>query len=110
LVFACEGHCGQKAVIPTYSGNDLLRDCTDESNQVTWSFCMGFISGTWAGAILVGNAYHPDKPNFVIPPEANLSQVKDVVVKFLKDHAAQRHLSAGVLLLLALKEAFPPDS
>ena len=99
LAFACGARCG------AYSGNDLLRNCTDESEKVNQSFCLGFISGTWAGAILAGDT---NKPNFVVPLEADLRQLKDVVVKFLKDHAAQRYLSAGVLVLLALKEAFPP--
>jgi len=103
-----EAYSGQKPLVSAYSGNDLLRDCTNENVKASQSFCVGFIAGTWSGAAIEGADYHPNKPNFVIPNEADLRQLKDVVVKFLNGHPEERHLSAGVLVLLALKEAFPP--
>ena len=108
LLPVSEGQSGQTPNVPAYSGNDLLRDCTNDNVRASQSFCVGFIAGAWAGALIEGSVYHPGKPNFVIPNEANLSQLKDVVVKFLNEHPEQRHLPAGVLVLLALKEAFPP--
>jgi hypothetical protein len=108
LLPAPEGQSRQTPSVPAYSGNDLLRDCTNDKAIKSLSFCLGFIAGTWSGAAIEGVDYHPGKPNFVIPSEADLPQLKDVVVKFLNEHPEERHLSAGVLVLLALKEAFPP--
>ena len=108
LLPVSEGQSGQTPNVPSYSGNDLLRDCTIDNVKASQSFCAGFIAGTWSGAAIEGAEYHPNKPNFVIPNEADLRQLKDVVVKFLNGHPEQRHLAAGVLVLLALKEAFPP--
>jgi hypothetical protein len=102
------GQSGQKPIVSAYSGNELLRDCTHDNVKASKSFCLGFIAGTWSGALIEGSVYHPDKPNFVIPSEADLRQLRDIVVKFLNGHPEQRHLAAGVLVLLALKEAFPP--
>jgi len=103
-VFA-SGTYAQK--VPDYSGNDLLRECTDK-NSVSEVHCLGFISGVWAGASLMAIAYHVDKPFFLIPDGATADQLKDVAVRFLNEHPEKRHMLAGVLILEAWKEAFPP--
>jgi hypothetical protein len=106
-MFARETHA-QTPVIPTYSGNDLLHDCTDDNAITQKSFCLGFIMGIWDAAVVEEGVVHPSKSKFVIPEEANLGQLKDVVVKYLIEHPAQRHLNAGLLVVIALKETFPP--
>ena len=108
LMFVREAYA-QTPVIPTYSGNDLLRDCTDDKTVTQKSFCLGFIMGIWDAAVVEEGVFHPSKPKFVIPEAANLGQLKDVVVKYLNEHPANRHLNAGVLVVIALKEAFPPQ-
>jgi hypothetical protein len=43
---------------------------------------------------------------FVVPNEAKSEQIKDIVVKYLKDNPTTRHKPAGMLTSLALDQAF----
>jgi Rap1a immunity proteins len=46
------------------------------------------------------------KPFFQVHAEVKSEQMKDIVVKYLRDDPATRHKPAGMLTFLALKEAF----
>jgi hypothetical protein len=105
LMFVHESHA-QMPVILVYSGNDLLRDCTDGKALAQKSFCYGFIAGVWSGAFAEGQVEHNNKPKFLIPEEANLGQLKDVVVKYLNEPA--RNSEIGCVSPAPLLSIFRP--
>jgi hypothetical protein len=76
---------GQTPLVPSYTGERLLHDCTenDDSGQ-SWR-CIGFIEGVWAGATWISYADKPKKPRFVLPEGSSLGDVTEVVIKFLKE-------------------------
>jgi hypothetical protein len=78
-------------------GNALLSDC--ESNDAfSAGACLGYVTGAHDGL----------GPRLVLVPEnATAGQIKDVVVKYLRDNPESRNLPAGVLVMLALVKAWP---
>jgi hypothetical protein len=106
LMFAA-GTSPQETDFRTYSGNILLRDCTPSTDTHSYAYCLGYISGLVEGATVEADL-RKCKPLFAIPAEADLDQLIDVVVKYLKEHPEQRDVRAQVIALTALKAAFPP--
>jgi hypothetical protein len=98
----------QNAVASTYSGNDLLRDCSDRNDVSPFSFCLGYINGIRDGVVFASVGLGA-KPSFEISEKAELGQLKDVVTKYLNEHPEDRHLHAAVLVESALVKAFPPQ-
>jgi hypothetical protein len=96
----------QERTVSDLDGNDLLRLCTSEL-PVDVTFCMGYVEGVRDG--LVWGTIER-KPSFGIPAQVKSGQLKDVVVKYLKEHPENRHKEAGFLTIGALKDAFPPES
>jgi hypothetical protein len=84
-----------------FTGNDLLEKCRHD-DSIKDTGCMMFIQGFINGA----EAFAP-KRYFSVPNEATLGQVRDVVLKYIVDHPAERHQLAGVLITWALHDAFP---
>jgi Rap1a immunity proteins len=102
---------GQTPLVPSYTGEQLLHDCTEndgpEQSWQSWH-CIGFIEGVWAGATWITYADKPKKPRFVLPESISLGDVTEVVIKFLKEHPKDLHFDAGVLVISALENGFPP--
>jgi Rap1a immunity proteins len=72
-------------VISDVHGSDLLRFCTSEVDPNESQFCYAFILGIRDGAALA-TELRGVKPIFEIPLEVGQEQLKDVVVKYLRDH------------------------
>lgn len=88
------------------SGNDLYSKCTTSiMNDVQ---CMGYVEGV-SDAVALETSIGGDLFGWTacIPAEATASQVRDVVVKYLKSHPELRHLGAPSLVASAIGEAFP---
>ncbi len=83
-------------------GNELLERCTHEA-QALELWCMGYVSG-WQGR---NDIRIKGTAKFICFPEARVSQFKDVLVKYLKNHPETRHQNAVPLTWRAFKEAFP---
>jgi hypothetical protein len=71
--------------------------------------CMGFIAGVLDRDTIAttDETGHPAGRNFCVPAEASTTQLAKVVVKYGDDHPQQLHLPAVVIVLLAMKDAFP---
>jgi len=80
-----------------FSGNHLLAECEsrDASSRID---CLGYTSG--AADAAQGRFYCP-------PDGVTRGQVRDVVIAHLRANAAQRHLTADVLVALALRDVWP---
>lgn len=95
-----------KALNGLRTGNDLLIVCTDEGSGVGAIACMSFIRGVTRG--FMGGVTYSQKPAAICPPEtATSGQIRDVVVKSLRDDPAERHKSADFLVVKSLLAAFP---
>lgn len=79
-------------------GNQLLNHCTD-TNRFAEGMCYGVISGYFEG---MQTTYKCSKINDKITRE----QIKDVVVKFLRENPADRHLPGLLLSYRAFTVAF----
>lgn len=77
-------------------GNDLLRICEDPRGEM---LCLGTVIGHYdmmeAWGFACGSA-----------PGVTKSQVKDIVVKYLRDNPSQRHQPAAFLSAEAITKAF----
>lgn len=80
------------------NGNELLRNCTIKG-EFAGGLCYGLITGYYDGIRL---SYKCTKDD----PKINRQQIRDIVVKFLKDHPEARHLPAAYLAARAFVEAF----
>ncbi len=96
-----------KISISDLTGNDLLRFCNShepfETNMYT-----GYIEGVRDG-LMFATVSLKSKPFFSVPGKVSSDQLRDVVVKYLRDNPETRHKPAGMLTIFALKEAFPPE-
>ncbi len=77
--------------------------------------CMGFLAGFPAGQEIqnyVGAGYKSTALNrgYCVPEAANKGQIAQVLVKYLNAHPEKLHYQPGVLMYLALAEAFPCKS
>ena len=95
-------------VVSDLDGNGLLRFCSSELSSEL-SFCIGYIEGIRDGLVF-GTIGRKGKPFFAIPDKVTSEQLKDVVVKSLKEHPETRHKPAGMLTIFALEEAFPSEA
>ena len=91
------------------NGHDLLRLCTSRAGSSELNFCFGYIEGIRDGLIWVAVA-RKSKPPVAIPDKMTQEQLADVIVKYLNGHPERRDRAAGLLVLVALKQAFPPKS
>jgi hypothetical protein len=105
------GQPGQSADDAT--GNDFYSLCTstDAINRVRCvSLLEGFIGGNRVAYWEVGRRAKLDGDrlrSFCVPDEATMGQVRDVVVKDLRDMPQARHLPTVVLIETSLERAFP---
>ena len=81
------------------TGNAVLEKCTSQ-NPFAEGVCIGLISGYFEGMQM---SYTCSK---VSPNMTTRKQVKDVVVKYLKDNPADRHLAGIALAYRAFYVAF----
>ncbi len=110
--------CGNTGVVATgeeqtvvsisnLTGNDLLRFCNSHEAFET-NICTGYIEGLRDG-LMFATVSLKSKPFFAVPDKVSSDQLRDVVVKYLRDNPETRHKPAGMLTIFALKEAFPPE-
>jgi hypothetical protein len=80
-----------------------LADGVKDSN-----LCWGYIAGVvdeYQAVAATGSLRKPQV--FCLPPNVDLEQLEKVVKKSLEDNPARLHMEAGILIVIALGEAFP---
>jgi Rap1a immunity proteins len=94
-------HPGDRPVWNTntgwYDGNELYRWCTGADR----SGCLGYVTGV-ASVEAALNAIP-----ICFPAKATANQLRDVVIAYLRDNPADRHMSALVLVSNAYVASFP---
>jgi hypothetical protein len=105
----------------TLDGNALLPKCQnavhiadgDTANDIGGSYCLGFVSGIMIMASDWQASEKTTKVSFLpcLPSEGMTSgQAVRVVTKYLDSHPERLHRDAHILVIEALKEAFPCGS
>ena len=101
LCLALIGWAGAAAAqrVSNVDGNKLLGFCTAKATVG----CDAYLSGV-ADAIA---AEGPGKAPACIPNAVTGTQLRDVMVKYLRAHPETRELKAGKLTIMGLGQAFP---
>ena len=94
FLFMSAASVGARAAVVFDTGNGLLSVCDKD-----YSYCLGASAGYYDMLQSMGETCAGI-------PVTN-RQAADIVVKFLRDHPADRHLSAVSLARVALMDAFP---
>ena len=82
------------------TGNDLYTMC-NEDDYYSRGVCIGYIMG-----IVDDFGEEPHTSTCRLPRHITAAQVRDVVVKYLRDHPAERHLSASSEAWVAIFNAW----
>jgi hypothetical protein len=105
-----------------FTGNDLLNQCRfaerslddpdslDRDGWISASLCGGFILGIANVLNILGHDYKHGPPHrfaICLPPGGTPEQLVNVVMKYLRDNPATTNESGAVLVMVALKIAFP---
>lgn len=86
------------------SGNELLSQC-ESDNPLIRHKCLIWVGGLASGIEISGNVEGGRR--FVCFPErSTYGQWRDIVVKYLHEQPAQRHMSAAALGFVALANAY----
>jgi hypothetical protein len=91
--------------ISTMTGNDLLESC-GSAGHFGQAFCLGYVAGVTDLDGPDGSAF-PERRRSCVAENVSNGQVRDVVVKYLKDHPEERHIQASILIVKAMAQAFP---
>lgn len=86
------------------TGNELLRLCRGVEAEVT--SCIGYIEGV-ADAANVARSVKNSQGFYCPGPGVDAGQMLDVVVKWLVENPARRDNNASLLVMVALRGAFP---
>lgn len=104
LVTSCRAPAEvERSIGSTMPMKDLLEEFKKSGT------CMGFIQGIIDSDTIAHTDKngHPVGRNLCVPTEASEGQLAKIVVKYGDDHPEQLHLPAAVIVLLAMKNAFP---
>ena len=100
-----------------YDGKMLLQDCQGGDDQQEtqnfaglsqWGTCVGYIAAvvdSMSNAFLTSGSVNAQQ--LCVSEHVQLSQLKDIVRRWLSDHPEERHLAASLLVFQVLKEKFP---
>jgi hypothetical protein len=95
------------------TGNGLLEICA-QFDKDSSSFglydngtCLGYIEGVLKGATLPKGECTATATNWCVPSDVTLGQIKDVVVKSLRDHPENRQRPSQILIVNAVLKAWP---
>jgi hypothetical protein len=109
----------QTKEFPETSGNAFARLCSSiekdtrtESEIGHMRSCVGYVRGFTDG-IEFGSSYVEDKVNkqvphlFCEPDGAENGQIIRIILKYIRDNPTEAHLPTSLLIVDALKKAFP---
>jgi hypothetical protein len=90
-------------------GNKLLAEC-ENGYIANKNYCLGYIAGTADSFKTLRFALEVTKqggnPTICLPKNATLQQLRDVFLKYVREHPETRHLSADYLATAAWSESF----
>ncbi|MBC8267155.1 MAG: hypothetical protein H8E36_00205 [Rhodospirillaceae bacterium] len=91
-------------------GNDIHRHCSQQESEFYTGVCLGYITGAvdvLSDAKFAGAFINDFEIGCWSIAEIELGQLIDIVKKYLVDHPEERHNIATLIVLSAIREAFP---
>tara|TARA_E500000318_G_scaffold111566_1_gene130599 strand:+ start:528 stop:854 length:327 start_codon:yes stop_codon:yes gene_type:complete len=88
-----------------HTGNSLLEVC-ERQNTLNQSICLSYIQGAFDAGLFY-DVHRVKSGKICVPRKLQSIQLRDVFLQYLRFHPEERHLFAGVLVIAALKDAFP---
>ena len=85
-----------------YTGNEIFQRCNSDIGTPDSVGCVGYVAGI-ADALTLTNT-------ICVPTDVSVVQVRDIVLKYLREHPERRHYNASGLAATALVSAFPCGS
>lgn len=103
---------------PLTTGNGFLDFCRNDSNRL---LCTGFMNGFHTGAMNASlvismreagtyEEYKKKYKPYCAPDAANAEQLLDIALEHMKNNPQDRHNQTGLLIIVALRRAFPCSS
>jgi hypothetical protein len=104
------------------NGNDILDRCRINNKIQNTSACSAFVRGMIEGISVSFGLFAPEnrtlsnqdyysklheKIGYCIPNEASISQITEIYLEHLNEHANVRHMPASLLFIDAMRDAFP---
>ena len=100
-----------KSQAENLSGVEILPKCKEATAGFNGGRCAGFIEGVISGMFIAGINETAEQTHmrqgYCLPEEATNGQNRTVFVKYLEDHPEELHEPAALLLIKALRKAFP---
>lgn len=90
------------------TGNDLLAECSEELHSSRLSSCLGYLQGLDHSHNTFLWWKQLKEPQYCIPDGVTVGQLRDIVLKYLKERPEELHLEPSGLALNAWITAFPP--
>ncbi|MFZ4382868.1 MAG: Rap1a/Tai family immunity protein, partial [Sandarakinorhabdus sp.] len=91
-------------------GNKLYRVCTAEKGEASYfqdiAFCTGYIAGV-IDQIELSSEYTKNSSQACTPENATQGQLRDILIKYLRNNPEKRNLAGSTLVVLSMLEAFP---
>jgi hypothetical protein len=91
---------------PFISGNDLWTWCSSREVRSV-NLCLGYALGAADVWTVVSTRPQWDLAKVCLPSAVKPDQVRDVVIRYLREHPEDRHNPAALAAYSALKDAFP---
>jgi hypothetical protein len=104
LFLALAPASSSRVPIDIENGNGLLRSCTSEGAEQ--SYCLGFIFGVMEGVYYKAIADSTRLP-WCHPNGVQMEQIRDVIMKYLRDRPERRQMRSAGLIMSALQQAWP---
>lgn len=87
-----------------YNGNELYSICSGDT-YVQKGACTGYIMGVSDGMQIIADI--SDARGTCVPDSVRSGQLRDVIMKHLRDNPEYRHKTASLLVLAAIMTSFP---
>ncbi|WP_413465085.1 Rap1a/Tai family immunity protein [Novosphingobium profundi] len=88
------------------TGNNLFGLCTSSDNAAR-SYCNGYIRGASEFIVMQATIRHRDPEYFCVRDTVTNDQMRDIVIKYVRENPEQRDTFAFYLVQLAIYDEFP---
>jgi Rap1a immunity proteins len=96
---------------PSYAefldGNRLFELCDDEAPDYKQDVCLGYVMGVIDVLVSYSDVEIEQRIGLCAPKNVSAAQLREIVVRYLKQHPEERHYAALNTVGAAVRDAFP---
>jgi hypothetical protein len=97
--------------VPSYGqfldGNRLFELCDDDAPDYKQEVCLGYVMGVTDVLVSHSDVEIEQRIGLCVPQGVGAAQLRDIVVRYLKQHPEERHYAALKTVGAAVRDAFP---